>query len=70
MNAGSDARGDDFSENFLIEARCYLAEGRIANSGIELVETGDEAPSAREIGVVLGAEVFAEEAFFGVHTGD
>ena len=42
----------------------------MASSRIELVETGDEAPGAREIGVVFSAEVFAEQAFFGADACD
>ena len=32
----------------------------MANSGIELVEAGEKTPRAGEIGVVFGAEMFAE----------
>ena len=42
----------------------------MASSRIDLVETGDKAPGACEIGVVFGAEVFAEEALFRVHARD
>ena len=42
----------------------------MGNSGLELVKTGDEAPGAREIGVVFGAEVFTEQAFFRVDACD
>jgi len=40
------------------------------SSGFELVETGNEAPGAAEIGFVFGAEVFAEQAFFRVDACD
>jgi hypothetical protein len=63
-------RGRRNPEKFLVEVVLSDEEKRIANSGIELVETGDETPGAGEIGVVFGAEMSAEEAFFGVHARD
>ena len=56
-------------ENFLGEVG-KAGGKRMSSSGIELVETGDKTPGACEIGVVLGAEMLAEEAFFGVHARD